>query len=353
MIEPRDIDAYPSGGARRASRPRERGIALVIVLWIIVVLGLQVSLFNASIRDGITMIENDAAMVRGQVLMLAAVEVAVGRLLTTDERQRWSGDGGSNSVRFGGAELNVSINDENGRVNLNVAEAPLIEGVMRIATGSAREAARLTDRVIRRRGGETDRRSGGGAGAFSSGAVSGGAGAFAPTPAAGDAQRRAAAANPAGTGVPFVDVNDLVRDLAMPNDQAERLARLLTLYTANGTINPLLASEQVLRALPNVPVDSIVQVLRLRTQGGATPGAITALLAPAAAYLNTSRGPAYRIRVQVSGNRRTAVGSIEVIVALKVDGGAPYRILAWRSLPNASGETGASTSDGTDAKKPN
>src|SRR6185295_5659111 len=60
---------------------RQRGFALLVVLWIITLLALQVSIFNLSVRDAGALAGNEMAMARGEALASAGVELAAALLM--------------------------------------------------------------------------------------------------------------------------------------------------------------------------------------------------------------------------------------------------------------------------------
>jgi general secretion pathway protein K len=301
-------------GARAAAgkgSAGESGVALVMVLWVIVVLTVQVGLFTFQVRDGARLVENAAAVARGQAAMQAAVETAAARLTARVPRERWAADGGERTLRIGGVDVVVSIHDENGLVNINHAEAVLIEGLLRVVGVGARDAQMLTDRIVDWRDPDQERRRQG----------------------AEDQDYRRAGVGYGAADQPFLDVADLGRVLGLSPQVVERLVEHVTVYTPDGRINPRLASETVLRALPGVTADAVKQAMELARRGGQAALEIEGVLAGARPYLNSRRGPAYRVRVRLTSDRREAVGVGEAIIVTGLDSTKPYRTLAWRFRP--------------------
>ena len=294
-------------------RPNERGVALVVVLWVIVVLSIQVGLFTVQVRDGVRLLDNATAAARGQALMHAAVETAVARLTARVPRERWQADGAQRALRIGDMDVTLSIHDENARININAAEPALLEGLLRELTRSPGEAQMLADRIVDWRDPDSNRR----------------------TKGAEDQDYRRARMEHGAADQPFLDVADLGRVLGMSAELAQELAPHLTIYTADGRINPRLASETVLRSLPDVPRQTVDEAMQLIRRGGEAALGVDALLASARQYLSNARGPAFRIRVQSTGDRRLASGGGEAIVVLGLDAATPYRTLAWRFRPGS------------------
>lgn len=305
----------------RPPLPREAGIAIVLVLWLIVVLSLQVGVFNRSTHDGLRLVENAAAVARGQALLHAGIEYAVARMTLGDVRARWQADGGPRDLEIGGVALRLMISDENGRINLNLADPALIEGLMRALGLAPAEATQLTDRIVDWRDVDQEKRRRG----------------------AEDADYKRAGLDYGAADQPFIDASDLIRVLGLPREVAVAMLPHVTVHTAVGRINPRLASEAVLRALPGIGRQTVEQAVLLLRSGGQRAQSGEALLAPAAAHIASNRGPAYRMRVQLRNAGRSAIGNGEAIVALGLDSAKPYRTLSWRFTtstaepPEASG----------------
>jgi general secretion pathway protein K len=107
--------------ARVMARPRrEAGYALLAAIVAIAVLALMsLSLINT--RRGITLgllAENERA--RMQAAADAGLALAVSRLGNSDRAQRWSIDGRPRYTSFAGSNLLISVEDERGKVPLNL-----------------------------------------------------------------------------------------------------------------------------------------------------------------------------------------------------------------------------------------
>ncbi len=98
----------------RSTPARERGMALLVVLWIIVAAALIVSAFNATVKSGVSFIGSEVQLSKTEALLDAGVEIAAARLIDEEEARRWVPDGRSYTVAFAGAELAIAITDTGG-----------------------------------------------------------------------------------------------------------------------------------------------------------------------------------------------------------------------------------------------
>ena len=119
---------------------RARGAALLLVLWLVAMLAALVGAFAL-----IAQMEHLQGQVlfRGVVARQAAragLEYALERLASQDPRIVWIPDGRAYAWRYRGAALELRVVDEHGKVDLNLADAALLSGLLQ-ATGSERRAA--------------------------------------------------------------------------------------------------------------------------------------------------------------------------------------------------------------------
>ncbi len=134
--------------APRNRRHRQRGAALLLVMWLIALLAALVGGFAMSAR-----IESMQGRVVSQGVVAeqaarAGIEYALVRLDEQDQRRRWLPDGRPYAWRLGNARVQLRVVDENGKVDLNAAPAPLLSGLLRAVGVERDQAERLAAAVI-------------------------------------------------------------------------------------------------------------------------------------------------------------------------------------------------------------
>ena len=125
-----------------------RGAALLLVMWLIALLAALVGGFAMSARVEYL---QGRVLSRGLVAEQAAragIEYALVRLADTDPRRRWLPDGRGYEWEFGEAQVQVQVIDENGKVDLNTAQLPLLSGLLRVLGTDPREADRLAGAIV-------------------------------------------------------------------------------------------------------------------------------------------------------------------------------------------------------------
>lgn len=121
-------------------RRAARGAALLLVLWLMVLLIALVGAFALAARteglEGRALVDG----VQGQSLARAGLEYALTRVSLQDPRRQWRPDGRAYTWAFADGSVEVRIVDEDGKVDLNHADAPLLTGLL-VATGIERGRA--------------------------------------------------------------------------------------------------------------------------------------------------------------------------------------------------------------------
>jgi general secretion pathway protein K len=285
----------------------ERGIALVVVLWIVTLLALQVSIFNLTVRDAAALAGNELAAARGEALAAAGVEMAAARLMELDLGRRWQGNGSPRTVALDGARLQITILDESSRFDLNEASDELLASMLRPHAPSQATLAQWVDRILDWRDPDSERRPQG----------------------AEDIDYRRAGVGYGPRNGPFLDVTELSRVLGIPARVSEGLARYLTVYSGEGKINPLLASREALLLLPGADPVEIDRAMQFKGTG-AGPGGPAAIVS-LSRWFTPRVGPTYRVEVVVRGHGTEAtIGRAEAVILLGKDAATPFRVLSWR-----------------------
>ena len=119
----------------------QRGAALLLVMWLILLLSGLVAGYAMSARIESMQGNGLARSVAAREAARAGVEYAVSRLLDTDPAKHLTPDGRDYKFDFDGAQIEVSVRDETGKVDLNVAAPDLLAGLM-ITQGEPDESAR-------------------------------------------------------------------------------------------------------------------------------------------------------------------------------------------------------------------
>src|ERR1700687_5410761 len=210
-------------GARYASRDRQRGIALILVLWLTILLTVIGGSFAYGMRNEALAARNSLSLAQARALADGAIYRTVFELMRPRTlADVWSADGTVHAWDENGSRIAVSALDESGKIDLNTAPDGLIKGLLQTAGEvDADTAARLVDVIGDWKDADDLRRPNG---------------------------AEAAEYQPAGlpykpANAAFETVADLQRVLGMTPALFARIAGSLTVYSGAPGINPQFASR--------------------------------------------------------------------------------------------------------------
>jgi general secretion pathway protein K len=280
----------------------ERGIALVLVLWVLALISILVITFTGDARTELRIARNQYETARARALADAGVSFAILGLLDPSPEAQWRAAGEAHDMTFGDGSIRVSAQDEAGKISLNNAPAEMFAALFRTLgeTPAASEglAAAIAQWRDRRRS-EWEARP----------AAAGSANAQAPEP--------------------FLAIEELRRVPGVTSAFYERVSPYLTVYADSAQVDPLTAPAEVLLSLPGLSAQQVDAYIVDRTQRG---GAGFALLPPVPGVSPFRASPVQRT-VTIKSEGRTASGTRFVREAVAATTGArdePYRLLVWR-----------------------
>lgn len=225
-----------------------RGAALMLVLWLIALLTALVGAFALSAR-----VESMQGQVLARGLIAAQAaragqEYSITRINDPDPRQQWRPDGRPYRWTYGGAEVEVRIIDEGGKVDLNAADAPLLTALFRTVGIDPDAAAGLASAILDWRDPDILTQPQGGA---------------------EDPDYAAAGRAYGSKDAPFDTVAEVEQVLGMTPARYERVRAHLTVYSGEAQPQAQFASAAVLTAMGQ---DGAAAVAARERAGGPLPG---------------------------------------------------------------------------------
>ncbi|WP_240097417.1 general secretion pathway protein GspK [Thermomonas flagellata] len=261
--------------ALRRNRPvRMRGVALLLVLWLVLLLAGVVAAFALSARVESTSGNGLARGVRAAQAARAGIELAVARMSDPDPQRRWTPDGSPHAFTLGDAEVVVAVRDESAKIDLNAAPLDLLARLFE-QLGEPRDAAtRLAGAIVDWRDPDNLTQPGGGA---------------------EDADYAAAGLEGGAKDAPFETVAEVEQVLGMRPELYARAAPHLTVHSGNARPDARFADPVVRAALGLPPVEAAA--------GGPLPvGGSGTYSIDSRARLTDGRSAHLSVVVRVGGN---------------------------------------------------
>ncbi len=254
--------------AQASGRPRERGVALIVVLWGIAALSLIALAMLSATLSRANIGRNAWYEAEARTAADAGVQGAILSLFDPDPRDRQQLDGSEHSLAVLSDTVTVSIRDEAGLIDLNAAAPDLLRDYLQTGGLDTGEAAQLAGRI---------------------------------------AAWRAPEGAPAH---PFQSVDDVLLIQGMTADLLRKLRPGLTVYGHHANFDTRYAPREVLAIIPGM--------------AGASADAAIAARQPSAGLT------AHAYTIVATAERHGARFSRRAVVLLTGDPARPYWILDWR-----------------------
>ncbi len=287
----------------------QRGIALVLVIWVIMLLTIMAGAVVFTQRTEASLARNLIDSHQGKALAQAGLYYGLMHMLygSTDPEEKWQPDGQAREWSYAGAQLRITLLDESARIDLNMAEGELLEELLLNAGAEEEQAQALRDAILDWRDVDDSHLLFG----------------------AEDEEYAAEGLLFGAKDAPFDTVGELQQVLGMTPQIFAGLEPALTVYSRKSTVNPIFASELVLSALPGMSAEELETYLELREQHRADGTTAPAPVGVEGKYLNQSVGPIYRISSEATVPQSGGVHVVEAVVQTG-RGENGYVVLAWK-----------------------
>jgi len=305
---------------------RNRGFALVIVLWAGVLLSVIAASFAFSMRVETRLAGNLVERTQAQALADAGIQRGILALLANASGPRWVADGRLYTLPLGTGSMHIRLISENGKIDLNGAPEALIAGLLsslaqRGELSDPQQAAEIAAAILDWRDSDQRVRPGG----------------------AEDADYRASGEPYGARDGAFLSVAELNLVLGVDAGTYARLAPWLTVYSWAPQVDPMTAPREVLLAIPGLDAGRVDSYIAARDalyagqpeQARAAPRLPLEQLSPGARYLSRSDSKVYTVEAvgELSGGARA---SRRAVVQMTGDAHIPYAIVAWfDSIPDS------------------
>jgi general secretion pathway protein K len=301
-----------------SERADERGVALIMVLWVLALLSVLAVGFASNARTELLIVRNQIEAARARAIAEAGISLAILEMTRADQALRWIADGREHVMAYGESRILIRVQDEAGKVDINVAPDELLDGLFRSVGVDGVSASRLVDAIADWKDPDDLRRLSG----------------------AEAADYRAAGLPYAPRNGPFLAVDELRLVLGMTPALFARIWPFVTVYSRSAQINPLTAPAEVIGSLPGVGPDQADIYVAARAALDVPQPSMLPGLIGAERYLAQRTSQTVTIR---SESRTAHGGSFvrEAVAVITRRPTAPYRLVAWRqgSIEQSAGPT--------------
>ena len=288
-----------------------RGIALISVLWITGLLAVMAASFASTTRTEARLAYNHEESAKAEALADAGVHRAVFGLLDLDAETAWHPGDKIYTFTLGEGDVQVRIEDEDGKIDLNAAPLELLAGLF-IALELPEDTAQLlADRIGDFRDEDSE-----------------------PEPLGAEDEAYLDAGLPQGAADrPFAAESELLRVLGMTQSFYEQVRPYVTVYSGAEGIDPFRARRPVLEAIPGITPPLVEALLTAGLEADPLNLPDDQELLTLADYIVPSRELVYTVRAL---GRTTGGGRFLRLAVIELGGTweQPFKVYSWgRGIP--------------------
>jgi general secretion pathway protein K len=289
---------------------RERGVALVLVIWVTVLIAVIASAFIVERRTDTMVIGNSLSIARAEALADAGIQRAVFEIYRNDNSpDAWKRDGTRHTMEMDGVPIAVEMRDESAKIDINTAQDQLIRGLLLVSGLSDDEANRVLDAILDWRDPDDLKRANG----------------------AEEPDYKAAGLSYKPANGPFQAIEELQLVLGMRPEIYRRIAPYITVYSRSPSVNPQLAVRDVLLAIPGATPEIVDDYVARRDAARAAGQPLPAFPQPAVVT-------GFTMVASIRSEARLDDGTVfarEAVAILRPAPRKPVTFLAWRQSPAA------------------
>ncbi len=211
-------------------RSQQRGIALVLVLWVALLMSVIAGSFALSARTESLQSRILLNEAQARFFAEAGLNRAVFELRNPDPETRWIADGRVHEFELDGAKIELKITDESGKIDLNQASEELLVGLFASLGVDYDESIGIVDKIMDWKDADEEIRLAG----------------------AEDDDYFSAGYPHGAKDAPFDTVPELIQVMDVGYDMYRKIEPALTVYSGRKNVNLAFAPREVLMAIDGV-----------------------------------------------------------------------------------------------------
>jgi general secretion pathway protein K len=224
----------------------QRGVAFIIVLWVIALMSILLGSFAVLARTENLQARYLFDSTAARYVAEAGLHRAVYELRNSDPLTRWVADGRPYEFEFDGAKIELRMTDDSGKIDINVADNVMLKALFQASGIEELRAEELADAIVDWRDPDD----------------------LAGVHGAEESDYKSADLKYSPRNAPFETVSEIQQVLGMDYDTYHLIEKAITLYSGRNQPSPAYAPLEVLRAMPGMTEE---QAQMLLTQRQAVP----------------------------------------------------------------------------------
>lgn len=293
---------------------RQKGLALVLVLWVLSLLTIMAGSFALSMRRETSIIAGIKNHAQAMSVAESGVAMVEMMLLNPDQKKRWRTDGSIYQIYSADARVRVRLLSETGKIDINKADEKLLQSLMAHAPIDEEQQTRLVSAILDWRDKDD----------------------LVHTNGAEKKEYEEAGLKYQPRNKPFQTIEELQMVLGMNESVFKWIEAFVTVYSGQQKVNIQQAAKEVLRVIPGLDTGLIDSYIKARIQSAVNNLPVPAF--PSSPGLTSPVGqtnPAGQNNVlTVVSEALLADGSNAAVSAvIRQSGdtqGTPFQVLKWQ-----------------------
>ena len=289
---------------------RQKGLALVLVLWVLSLLTIMAGSFALGMRREASIITGIKNNAQAMAVAESGIAMAEMMLLNPDQNKRWRADGSIYEINSADAKVRVRLLSETGKIDINRADQTLLQGLMSHAPVDAEQQTRIVnaifdwsdkDDAVRINGAEKK-------------------------------EYQDAGLNYQPRNKPFQSIEELQLVLGMDESVFKWIEALVTVYSGQQQVNLQLADKAVLKVMPGLDAGLVDAYIAARLESAINDLPVPVF--PLSSGQNASAGQNNAVTViseALLNDESNAVIS-KVIKQSDETQSTPFQVLKWQHI---------------------
>jgi general secretion pathway protein K len=302
--------------ARHRAFRKPRGVAFVLVMWVIAMLSVLLGSFALVARTERLQSRHLFDTTTARYAAEAGLNLAVYGLSKSDPQQKWVADGRPYAFVFDGVQIEVSLTDDSGKIDINAADPVALTNLFKGVGVEQDKAEELADAIQDWRdpddltsvhGAERD-------------------------------DYRSAGLPYSPRNAPFETLSEIQQVFGMDYDIYSRIEPAITMFSGRSTPSAAYAPMQAMMAIPGMTADQARQLILQRQQvaPGQLNGASGLLLPDGSPLMADGGGLTYSVKSRAKlPNGASTVLDATIRMGGMNSAGRPFVVLRWRDGENA------------------
>jgi general secretion pathway protein K len=287
---------------------RQKGLALVIVLWVLSLLTIMAGSFALSMRRETSIIEGIRNNAQAMAIAGSGIAMAEMMLLNPDQNKRWRADGSIYQIDSVDTRVRVQLLSEAGKIDINNADQTLLQGLMAQAPVDAEQQTRIVNAILDWRDQDD----------------------LVQLNGAEKKEYQDAGLSYQPRNKPFQSIEELQLVLGMNESVFKWIEPLVTVYSGQQQVDLQHAAKEVLQVMPGLDAELVDTFIATRLESAINGSPVPPFPSSSGLSASTGQNKAFTIISEAQLNDESSAVISAVIQQSEGTLATPFQVLKWQ-----------------------